>query len=205
RPLAAPMVTNPTFLPFAIALIPLEGRVERDLRRREIGPPHVAQRVGRAPFAVHARVLPFNRERALVTDAVQRPDEGLEVDVSVPRRYERPAALDLSEVDVGAEDRAPAVEHLFRVLDVHVVDAITELHDELRRVEELMREMARIEVDAEAGPAPDRIQRLSGRDEVVRDLGRVHFEPEPDAFLVEDVDDRIPALGELCVPALDLG
>src|ERR1700680_169234 len=100
------MVTNPTFLPFAMALLPLEGRVEGDLGRGEIGPPHVVQGIRRSPFAVDARVLPFDRERALIPDAVQRSDDRLEVHVAVTRRYKRPAALDLSEVDVGAEDRA---------------------------------------------------------------------------------------------------
>ena len=51
----------------------------------------------------------------------------------------------------------------------------------------------------------DRVERLARRDEVVRDLGRMHLEPEPDALRVEDVDDRPPALGEVLVAALDLG
>ena len=92
---------------------------------------------------------------------------------------------------------------LDRVLDVRVEDPAPELGDEGRRVQELVLEVARIEVDAEARPVADRGQRLARRDEVVGDLGRVDLEREPDALGLEDVDDRPPALGELLVAALD--
>ena len=55
---------------------------------------------------------------------------------------------------------------------MHVVDAVAELLDERARVERLVREMARVEVDAEALAPVDRLQRLARGDEVVRDLGR---------------------------------
>ena len=87
---------------------------------------------------------------------------------------------------------------------MHVVDPVGELERELRGVEELVREVARVEVDAERLAVVDRVQRLPRRDEVVRDLGRVHLEAEPDALLVEDVHDRAPPLGEVLVAALDL-
>jgi hypothetical protein len=54
-----------------------------------------------------------------------------------------------------------------------VVDPVGELERELRRVEVLVREVARIEVDAEGLPVVDGLQRLPRRDEVVGDLGRV--------------------------------
>ena len=41
------------------------------------------------------------------------------------------------------------------------------------------------------------VERLAGGHEVVRNLGRVHLETETYAILVEDVDDRVPALGKL--------
>ena len=44
-------------------------------RRREVGPAHERQRVRRAPVAVHARVLPLDRERALVADPVERAEQ----------------------------------------------------------------------------------------------------------------------------------
>ena len=153
----------------------------------------------RAPVAVHAAVLPFDRERALVADPVQRAEEVLEVDVAVAGRDEVPAARLLAEVQVRGEDRAASVEPLLRVLDVHVVDPVGEVERELRGVEELVREVARVEVDPERLAVVDRVQRLPRRDEVVRDLGRVHLEAELDALLVEDVHDRAPPLGEVLV------
>ena len=58
-----------------------------------------------------------------------------------------------------------------------VVDAARELERELRRVEELVGEVARIEVDPERLAVVDRVERLPSRDEVVGDLGRVDLEP----------------------------
>ena len=84
-----------------------------------------------------------------------------------------------------------------------VVDPVGELDRERCGVEELVREVARIEVDPEPGPVADRSERLACRDEVVGDLGRVYLEREPHSLLVEDVDDRPPALRELFVTALD--
>jgi hypothetical protein len=82
---------------------------------------------------------------------------------------------------------------------VRVVDPVAELGDEGGRVEELVLEVAGIEVDPEAGAVVERVQRLAGRAEVVGDLGRVDLEGEADALRVEDVDDRAEALGELLV------
>ena len=66
-------------------------------------------------------------------------------------------------------------------------------------------EVARVEVDAErrrGGRSPQRLARWS---EVVGDLGRVDLQRELHALLVEHVEDRVQALGELLVAALDLG
>ena len=49
-----------------------------------------------------------------------------------------------------AEDRAAPVEQPLGVLDVDVVDAVGEVDREGGRVEELVGEVARVEVDAEA-------------------------------------------------------
>src|ERR671920_947300 len=57
--------------------------------------------------------------------------------------------------------------------------------------------MARIEVEAESLAAPDGIQRPLRGVDVVGDLRRMDFECEPHALLVEDVEDRVPALGEV--------
>src|SRR5262245_21949872 len=181
---------------------PLHSSVERDRRRSEARPANERKRVGRAPIAIHARVLPPDRERSGVADAVERTEQRLEVDVTVSGRDEVPTALGLAEVQVSAEDALPPVERLARVLDVHVVDPVGELLYERGGVQELVREVARVEVDPELRPATDRGERLAGRDEVVGDLRRVHLEAEPDAFMLEHVHDRAPALGEARVTAL---
>ena len=61
---------------------------------------------------------------------------------------------------------------------------------ELGRVEVLVREVGRVEVDAERRASVDGGERLLGRHEVVRDLRRVHLQAEADALGVEDVEDR---------------
>src|SRR5688572_5279048 len=172
-PAAWPIVVKPTSLTSRLLR---ERGVERHLRRREVGPSHERERIGRAPIAIHPRVLPLDGERPLVADPVERADHLLEVDVAVTGRDEIPAAALAAEVEVAAEDRRAAVEATLGVLDVDVVDAVAELVDERRRVEELVLEVARVEVDAEAGPVADRCKRAPRRDEVVRDLGRMHLE-----------------------------
>src|SRR5918999_2587461 len=117
---------------------PRERRVERERGWREVQPAGEGQRVLRAVLAVHARVLPLDRQGPRVARAVERADERLEVDVAAPRRDEVPAALGRAEVQVRAEDRAAAVERHVRVLDVDVVDPVGELVDERGRVEELV-------------------------------------------------------------------
>src|SRR5690349_8119892 len=98
-----------------MSALPGEGRVEGDRRGREVGLAQEADGVRRAPLAVHARVLPLDRERAVVADAVQDAEERLEVDVAVAGRDEGPPTVSLAEVDVRAEDRPAPVEHDLRV------------------------------------------------------------------------------------------
>src|SRR5260370_34274150 len=118
-PAAAPIVTKPTcFFCLPIRLPLLECGVERHVGRSEVGPPHQGQRVRRAPVAVHARVLPFNRERTLVSDSREGAEERFEIHVAMAGRHEGPAPLDLAEIDVGAEDRAASLARLLACVDV---------------------------------------------------------------------------------------
>lgn len=68
-----------------------------------------------------------------------------------------------------------------------VVDAVGERLDERDGIDELVVEVARIEVDAEGGTPPDCRQRLVRGDDIVGDLGRMHLKGEAHADLVEDV------------------
>src|ERR1700694_231398 len=99
-PAEAPIVTKPTCFCLPTALSLLECGVERHVGRGEIGPSHHCQCIRRAPVAVHARILPFDRERAVIADSVESADERLEVDVAVTRRHEGPAPLRLAKVEV---------------------------------------------------------------------------------------------------------
>src|SRR5690606_41687412 len=87
------------------------------------------------------------------------------------------------------------------VLAVDVVDAVAEVEQEADRVEVLPDEVGGVEVEAVRGPVPDRLQRPHGRRVVVGDLAGVDLVREPDADLVEDVEDRVPAFGEVGVAA----
>src|SRR5260370_42049212 len=97
-PEAAPMVTKPTCFCLLIALPLLERGVERDAGGSEVGPADHCQRVRRAPVAVHARVLPFDRKRAVVPDSVQSSNQRFEVNVAVARGDEDPSAIRLAAV-----------------------------------------------------------------------------------------------------------
>jgi hypothetical protein len=70
-----------------------------------------------------------------------------------------------------------------------------------RGIEELVREVARVEVDPEGFAPPDRLERAPRGGEVIRDLGGVELEGEAHALGVEDVHDRPPAGGEVVVRA----
>ena len=56
-----------------------------------------------------------------------------------------------------------------------------------RRVEELVGEVTRVEVDAEAFAPVDRLERLARGHEVVGDLGGVHLEAVANALRLEDI------------------
>ena len=71
------------------------------------------------------------------------------------------------------------------------------------RVEVLPHHVARVPVEAERRAVPDRLERADGRPVVVRDLRRVHLVGEAHAHLVEDVEDRVPAVGEVLVAGVD--
>src|SRR5260370_19476640 len=99
-PEAAPIVTKPTCFCLLIGLPLLERGVERDAGGSEVGPANHGQGVGRAPVSVHARVLPFDRQRAVVPDSVHSADQRFEVHVATARRDEGPAPVRLAEADV---------------------------------------------------------------------------------------------------------
>src|SRR5690606_25459871 len=105
-----------------------------------------------------------------VPDLVQLADDLLERDVAVTERDEVPPAPHVAVEQVTVEDAVAAVEVDVRVLQVHVVDAVTELVEEGDRVDALPLEVAGIEIQTEPVAMPDRFERARGRPEVERDL-----------------------------------
>ncbi len=99
----------------------------------------------------------------------------------------------------------PAVERPGRVLDVHVIDPIRESPDELDRVDHLPEQVAGVEVEPEFRPVVDRLQGSLGRVDIKGDLGRMNLERELDAAFLEDVEDRVPAVGEQLEALVDGG
>src|SRR5215204_3060184 len=183
---------------------PFERGVKGGGRRLEVDPPHEGRRLPGPVHPVHAGVLPLHGERAVVADAVQRPDDLLEVHPAPAHRAEVPAAAVVAEGEVRRQDAALAVEGPLGVLHVGVVDPVRKPVYEPRGVHELPVQVARVEVEAEGLAPAYRLQSTFRRVDVVGDLGRVHLEGEPDALLVEDVEDRVPPLGEVPEALVDL-
>ncbi len=71
-------------------------------------------------------------------------------------------------------------------------------------VHALVAEVRRVVVEAEGGVVSDGLERPLGAGDVERDLGRMHFERELHALLLELVEDGLEALGEILVAVLDL-
>ncbi len=119
-------------------------------------------------------------------------------------RDEVPAAPSVRPRQVRSQPTVAAVAVLhLRVLAVHVVDPVLEVPEEADRVEVLPHHVARVPVEAERLAVPDRLEGAHGRPVVVRDLARVHLVGEPHADLVEHVEDRVPAVGEVLVAGVD--
>ena len=81
-----------------------KSRIKRNRRRLEVEPPDKRARFGRPMLAIHAGILPFNGERAVIADAIKRPDDLFEIDASPPERAEIPETILVTEVQMAAED-----------------------------------------------------------------------------------------------------
>lgn len=148
-------------------------------------------------------VLPLHRDGALVADGPQHAEDVLPGDVPVAGRDEVPAAARVAPGQVGAEAAVAAVQALAGLLAVHVVDPVPEVVQEADRVQVLPDEVARVEVQPEGGAVVHGLQCAVRGPVVVRDLAWVDLVGEADALSVEDVQDRVPALGEVLVAPLD--
>lgn len=97
------------------------------------------------------------------------------------------------------ENTAASIQQFFGIFDVDVIDAVGKFQNKFRAVEKLMREMTRVEIDAELGAMINRVQRFARGDKIIRDFRRMHFQAKFDALLFENVQDGIPTRGEILV------
>src|SRR5690348_4506442 len=110
-------------------------RVECYAARLEVELFDKLARLAGTMLAVHADVLPLDRERAVILRLVECPDDLLEVHTAAPRRPEVPAAPRVAEVEMATENAGSAVECHDGVFDVNVINPIRELANELHRVD----------------------------------------------------------------------
>ena len=69
--------------------------------------------------------------------------------------------------------------------------------DEVDTVDTLVREVARIVIESERFPMSDSGECPFGGHDIEGDLGRMHFQRKANADLVEDIQNRMPATGEV--------
>src|SRR5258708_2085539 len=105
-----------------------------------------------AVLAVHAAVFPFDGERALIVDVIERPDDLLEVDGAVPQGSEIPVPFGIAKVGMAPKhpcslERGGPID----VLHMDVVNAVAKLIDEPNIVYTLVAQVAWIVVEPELG------------------------------------------------------
>ncbi len=179
--------------------------VEDPIRFREVEAFDESAGFSGAVFAVHHGIFPFYGEGAVVTDGVQSANDFLELDLTSARAPEIPAAAWRSEVEMGGEDSAFSVEGESGIFHVHVIDAVGEGFEKLDGIHHLPVEMAGIEVEAEGLSVLDGGESPFGGEDVEGDFGWVHFEGEPNAALIEDIENGIPESSEVVESLLDAG
>src|SRR5699024_12253804 len=89
------------------------------------------------------------------------------------------------------------------VLAVDVVDANGEVGDEGERIDLLPHEVGGVPVPPEGGPVVHGLQGAPGGPVVVGDLRGMDLMGETHAALVEHVQDRVPAVGEVLIAVVD--
>src|SRR6478735_7702109 len=122
-----------------------ERGVERGGRRVECEALHERERLGSTDEAVHAGVLPLDRDRSVVADRVQHAEARLPRHVAVTGRHEVPAATRVRPGEVRTHPPVAAVADLtLRALAVDVIDPVAEVSQETDGVEVLPDEVARV-------------------------------------------------------------
>ena len=128
---------------------------------------------------------------------VESADDFFEPHSAATDRAEIPTPALIAEREVAGQDARAPVEGDARVLHVRVVDAGGERADEFRRVNTLPDQVAGVVVEAKFFPVVDGVEGPLSRVEIEGDLGRMHLQGELDPAFLEDVEDGVPAVGEL--------
>ena len=176
----------------------LESGVEGYGRGLEVYALDEAERLGGAVLAVHAAVLPLDRERALVVYAVEGADDLLEVDLAAAHAAEIPISVHVAEGEVPAENtRRHRLVGPPHILHVYVEYAVGKGVDELHVIDTLVSEVARVVVEAEGGVVVQGLEGALGRRDVECDLGGVGLKGESYAHLLVGVEYGAEAACEL--------
>lgn len=83
-------------------------RIERDIGRFKVVGFDCGARFTSAVLAIHAAVLPFNRQRSIVSDAIERSDNLFKVDTPAANRSKVPISFAISEIKMSAEHAGEA-------------------------------------------------------------------------------------------------
>ena len=139
----------------ALPLIVREGRVEGAAAGAEVDLLDVVGGFGCAVVAVHAAVFPFDRERTVVVDVVEGPDDLFEIHGASAGAAEVPATPRVAKIEMACQNSRPAVERRDGVLDMYVIDPLGKGADEFDWIDTLPMQMARIEIKSKFLPARD--------------------------------------------------
>src|ERR1700730_3524813 len=103
------------------------------------------------------------------------------------------------------QDPRPAVERPGCVQVFPVRNPIGKSPDEFDGVDHLPEQVARIEVKPELRTMIYRFQGALGGVDIKGDLGGMDLEGKLDVAFLEDVEDRVPAIGEQLESLIDCG
>ena len=84
-------------------------------------------------------------------------------------------------------------------------DTVREFVDKLSRIDKLVDQVAGVKVDAKSRVVVDRGQRTMHGDDIIGDLGGMDFQPKLDAFGLENIKNRRPAVGKILIASVDVG
>ena len=116
-----------------------------------------------------------------------------------------PSSVKISEIHESRQNSVSSVQVTSRFLYVDVVNAFGVVLKESVQINELPVQVARVEIDAEAGAPIKGIKRLLRAPVVERNLTRVNFQCETHVGGLECINDGIPPVRKFTEPGVDVG